>query len=1745
MTTSIFKPYKDYRQHPGLQTTTEFIASNYVELNVDPGNDAPGDLLYRSAGDNLVRLGIGTVGQVLTSNGSVPYWADAGAGSGTVTSVNATINGALGVTGGPITTLGTLAFAWQGNNTQYVRGDGTLATFPTIPPNLTFDNALTRTVNNVQLGGTLLHDTIIDAGEDYTLYINGTGINTLKVNTDDGYAVWAETTGGGTAVLAIASGGIGVDAYTDGSYTAVSGNVAGDGIGVLGISAAGMGGFFSSLPSSVATIHKVVEITRGTTGTALNGIGLSLDFSVETTLGAAYPTNQIVSKWTTVTHGSRVSQLIITGTNNAITSDLLTLSGNGAFRLNKYGLGTFTGTETFWLGVDATGNVIELAAPSGGISGITANNGLTANTTTNVQLGGTLIQNTTITGAGFYTAFSGGRVEFSKGTDVASANNLTLGGGGNTFGITGTTQVNAITTTNWQAGSFVYLLFNDVTTVKHNTAGGAGTAPILLAGSVDLTTDANTVLTLIYNGTQWEETSRKQSTTTSTYTFQNALTQNPVGVVELGYTGASGSPLLHNTYINTLAFNLTVNGNPTLQATMSILNVNGVALEARASGSGTGATIRSETGNALAAHAAGGGVAGRFSTNPSSTNTIVRMIEIDRGSNSTAANGIGGSIVFQNQTTTQTQIDANQIISKWTNATHAARTSQLIITGVNSATEADLFTLSGNGALKLNKYGVGTFTGTAVYNVLVDANGNFIEGSVPVGGGISGITADNGLTANTSTNVQLGSLSNSGVPLTSTRYINTGSNTLRIRGNSSLYPLYAENIGSGFGAYIESLSGIAAQLVVAPASTNTVVPVLNIVRGSSGTAANGIGGQIDWYNQTVANGSVYSGSIANKWTTAANASRSSQWEFIGINNTATETWLTLKGTGQSQFNKYGVGTFTGTAAYTLQVDSSGNIIEGAVGGSDTNFAANDLTLTGDRTHTFSTNMMVLNTANANTSLYSFAVQNSGAGGALGASNNGGGSTVSFNNSGIGDALLLTAASGRGLIANSTGSSGVARFVANPTSTNSIVPIIHLDRNTSGSAANGIGGSLEINVETTTNLRVAAIMAASWTTVTDASRVSKIVFSAVDNAVTNEILTLNGNKSIKANGYGINTFAGTAAYILGVDASGNVVETALGGGSGANALGTYIVQTSTNAPANAQVLASLATGIVKNTTTTGVLSIAVAADFPTLNQNTTGSAATLTTTRTIWGQNFNGSANVTGDITLGASSITMTGSIGATGARVTKGWFADGEFTNMPTVGGTALSSTFSPIAGSASITTLGTIATGVWNGTALTSTYLPATTVYTGQANSYTAGMKQTFAASATTAGFAFAGVTADPSGPASGDMWYRSDTSKVCFRDTGATRAFVMENLAATLTNKTLTTPVIDGTITGTGQATAATPSTITMRDANANITANNWLGGYTTTATAAGTTTLTVASTYLQYFTGATTQTVTLPVTSTLTLGHQFVIVNNSTGAVTVNSSGGNAVVIVASGTSAILTCILTSGTTAASWGNQYSGDIVSSGKSLTVTSTMTLTGTDGKGINIGAATSGKILIGDGTNLILSTPSYPNAASTSGFVVTSNGTDFVSSANTGGWTTLRVSGSNATTTGQTLVDITGLVSGTLTNATLYEIEAVLYVTTSAVTTGTQYGIGAGGSGGAAEVFAVVLGTSTTNATASSTLAAASTAAGTFLTTSASSGVITIKGFVLTRGAGTATISIQHLKVTSGTSTVKIGSVLRYRLAS
>ena len=108
------------------------------------------------------------------------------------------------------------------------------------------------------------------------------------------------------------------------------------------------------------------------------------------------------------------------------------------------------------------------------------------------------------------------------------------------------------------------------------------------------------------------------------------------------------------------------------------------------------------------------------------------------------------------------------------------------------------------------------------------------------------------------------------------------------------------------------------------------------------------------------------------------------------------------------------------------------------------------------------------------------------------------------------------------------------------------------------------------------------------------------------------------------------------------------------------------------------------------------------------------------------------------------------------------------------------------------------------------------------------------------------------------------------------------------------------------------------------------NW-GSYTTTASAAGTLTLTKYSGAIQRISGTTTHTIVLPVTSTLpALGKQYIIINSSTGAVAVQSSGANAIVTLTANQYCTLTCILLSGTTAASW--VYSVMSVTSGDALT---------------------------------------------------------------------------------------------------------------------------------------------------------------------------------------------------------------------
>lgn len=183
----------------------------------------------------------------------------------------------------------------------------------------------------------------------------------------------------------------------------------------------------------------------------------------------------------------------------------------------------------------------------------------------------------------------------------------------------------------------------------------------------------------------------------------------------------------------------------------------------------------------------------------------------------------------------------------------------------------------------------------------------------------------------------------------------------------------------------------------------------------------------------------------------------------------------------------------------------------------------------------------------------------------------------------------------------------------------------------------------------------------------------------------------------------------------------------------------------------------------------------------------------------------------------------------------------------------------------------------------------------------------------------------------------------------------------------------------TATAAAVAMTPtataSTVMYRDANANVSANNYARGVATTATAAGTTTLTASSAQLQQFTGATTQTVTLPNATTLILGTSYIIANRSTGAVQVNMNGGGALITVPGGSQTTVTAI-NIGTTAGTWdaatppgsgsgtvttvsvvsANGFAGSVATSSTTPAITLTTTITGVlKGNGTAISAAAAG----------------------------------------------------------------------------------------------------------------------------------------------------------------------------------------------
>lgn len=203
-----------------------------------------------------------------------------------------------------------------------------------------------------------------------------------------------------------------------------------------------------------------------------------------------------------------------------------------------------------------------------------------------------------------------------------------------------------------------------------------------------------------------------------------------------------------------------------------------------------------------------------------------------------------------------------------------------------------------------------------------------------------------------------------------------------------------------------------------------------------------------------------------------------------------------------------------------------------------------------------------------------------------------------------------------------------------------------------------------------------------------------------------------------------------------------------------------------------------------------------------------------------------------------------------------------------------------------------------------------------------------------------------------------------------GTAQTFAREDHKHVMPASTKDTTAVTGYLQGNGTTVSAAATTgatsLVVRDANQNITINNVNESFQTIATAAGTTTLTVASPFITTFTGSSTQTLVLPAATTLAVGASYAIYNNSTGAVTVQTNGAATLWTMAGGT--ILDVVCTSnGTAAGTWNTDYSSDGVATAKKLTVSNSLTLAGTDATTMTF-PTTSKTIAANDGSNLTIS---------------------------------------------------------------------------------------------------------------------------------------------------------------------------------
>jgi hypothetical protein len=423
--------------------------------------------------------------------------------------------------------------------------------------------------------------------------------------------------------------------------------------------------------------------------------------------------------------------------------------------------------------------------------------------------------------------------------------------------------------------------------------------------------------------------------------------------------------------------------------------INGVtAVYASSTGSGIGLTAESDAGTAIAyTSTSKAGIIGDSadeniftinSTTPPNDSAVSSVLRLTKNYNSASAAGIGSKLDFGFYNSAATDKTSSTIASVTTTVTSGSETADLRFSTIGDGTLETVGEFIGgsglnNGQFRLNKYGVNTFNvGTALYGLAVDIDGKVMEVALASGLG----TVDNGLRLNpalsseawlggtliddttitvpdgilfeiagdTSTASESVLEINNTAGASGTRALSVSSGGLEpavhvtqnsTASSSSVKVINNSTNTNAIGVNVETKSLPILAKTTQTANTSQV-QLLKLHNQSGGSGGNGIGGYISLNAATVANSDQEVARIGYQFTEAATFTRKGQLEFYTANAAAPAQRMTIKETGQIQFNNYTTTTsFTTTVgASLLGVDTSGNVVN-STGAEGLSF--NDLT----------------------------------------------------------------------------------------------------------------------------------------------------------------------------------------------------------------------------------------------------------------------------------------------------------------------------------------------------------------------------------------------------------------------------------------------------------------------------------------------------------------------------------------------------------------------------------------------------------------------------------------------------------------------------------------------------------------------------------------------------------------------------------------------------------------------------------